>query len=386
MTQRPKLYDAKSVNLSEITQGSVRIIDTYEEQLEDLFLIRNPKYRFDKNYAAELSMFKDARKTNGNFDSEGTWVHFPWSNTLVHYLSDSEHQEVRTARNKNIITEDEQKRYYGIRVAVAGLSVGSHGTLTLALAGGARTLKIADMDTISASNLNRLRFDFTHIGRHKGELIAEYIYQLNPYSDITLYKEGVSTRNISDFLSGVDVLVEELDDLEIKIQLRREAKSRGIPVIMATDSSDNVILDVERYDLNPNLEIFNGALRGMDLNRLKDDRALMFQAMGRIIDLRLVTERSLDTVREVGKSIYSWPQLATAATASGAVIAYAVRRIALGQALPSGKTILNLDAQLDPDYSATVRAQRRKLRAFMRAMRPRVPWYGYMQRLWSAKH
>jgi len=129
-----------------------------------------------------------------------------------------------------------------------------------------------------------------------------------------------------NFLGDLDVLVEELDDIEIKVRLREEAKKRKIPVVMVTDSGNNVIVDIERYDLNPNLPIFGGNLEGIDLKEIKKTPKKMFEAMAKVIDLSQVSPRALTSVSEVGKTIYSWPQLVTAATLSGVVIAYIIER------------------------------------------------------------
>jgi len=132
--------------------------------------------------------------------------------------------------------------------------------------------------------------------------------------------------------------------------MRQEAKKRKIPVVMATDNGDNVIMDIERFDLNPNLEVFYGKLNGFDLKGIKDNPQKMYEAMARIIDVSLIPQRILHSVNEVGKTIYSWPQLASAATLSGAALAYVVRKIALGEGVVEGKTEVSLDLVFDPFY------------------------------------
>ena len=250
-------------------------------------------------------------------------------------------------------------------MGVAGLSVGSHGALTTALMGGAKILKLADPDTISPTKLNRLRFDFTHIGVNKAEAIAQYIYQLNPYGELSLYTEGITEENIASFLDGIDILVEELDDIEIKVKMREEAKKRGMPVIMATDNADSVIMDIERFDLNPDMPVFYGVLEGINLQGLKASPEKMFEAMAKIIDVSLVPPRVLNSVLEVGKTIYSWPQIASAATLSGAVIAYTIRKIALGEKTREGKFEINLESVLDPEYGDHKVARQKELEKFL---------------------
>lgn len=368
--QKPVIFDAKSRRLEDLKKEyEINVlVDSYKEQLEDLFLIKNPQFRFNKNYSADLAKFETDHSGGRSLEECGKWVYFPWNKMLVHYLDEKVHQEIRTARNRNLITKEEQERFYDFSVGVAGLSVGSHGAVTLAMMGGSKLIKLADPDAVSPTNLNRMRFDFTQVGVNKAELIAQYIYQLNPYADIQIYKEGVTEGNMADFLEGLDLLVEELDDIEMKLKMREEAKKRKMPVVMVTDNGDSVIVDVERFDLHPELVPFYGALTGFDVAEIKKSPQKMFEAMGRIIDISLVPPRVLNSVSEVGKTIYSWPQLASAATLSGVAIAYLVKRIALGENVKEGKSEINLDLLLDPDYEKNAVLRKAELEKFMKTM------------------
>ncbi|MBL1434428.1 ThiF family adenylyltransferase [Candidatus Wolfebacteria bacterium] len=368
--ENPIIINPKEKNLEKIKKeySPDHIIDTYELQLEDLYQIRNPQSKFMKDFSNELKKFIEEHSQGDSLEDCGRWVYFPWNKTLVHYLEDETHQEIRTARNKNIITKEEQDKFYNFSIGVAGLSVGGHSALTTTLMGGAGEIRLADPDVISPTNLNRIRFDFSHVGRNKADLVAEYVYQLNPYNKVHVFDEGITEENIGDFLDGLDLLVEELDDIVMKVRLREEAKKRGIPVIMATDNGDNVILDVERYDLNPDYPIFHGNLDGFDLKELKDSPQKMFEAMGRIIDITLVPIRVQHSIHEVGKTIYSWPQLASAATLSGVVIAYTARRIALGQKVKEGKLEINIESAIDPDYPQVREVQLKEAQKFLKML------------------
>ncbi|HUO50752.1 MAG TPA: ThiF family adenylyltransferase [Candidatus Paceibacterota bacterium] len=329
-----------------------RIVDAFDDLLEDLFLIRNPRFKFVKDYANDLAAFK-AEYTEQNKHSLGEWFYFPWNRTLAHYLPEHEHLELRTARNRNIITADEQQKLYGLRVAYAGLSVGSHGLFTFAHMGGGQRIKIADPDAVSPSNLNRIRFDFLAVGRKKCDLAREYIYQLDPYAQIDAYGEGVTPETIDSFLKDVDVLVEETDNLEMKIRLRLEARERGIPVIMATDNGDNVIFEAERFDLDRKAPLFNGAIGDITIDEFKSFPPTELPKLAtKIAGPTFIVPRMMSSLLEVGKSIYSWPQLVDAATLSGVAIAYALKQLALDKPLVSSKCEINLDAILDPTYAS----------------------------------
>ncbi len=339
----------------------IRIVDQYAKNLEELFLLRNPGYRFDKNYRAAFHAFLRAQSRGHSLDFAGVWFYFPWSNTLVHFLGDALHQELRTGRNQYLITGKEQKKYYGTVIGVLGMSVGSHAALTIAMTGGSRRMKIADPDTISGDNLNRIRTGFQNVGTNKAVAVARQICEMNPYARIELFLRGLTDANMERFLRGLDVLVEEMDNPYLKVRARELARVNGIPVVMAADNGDGIIADVERYDLNRKYPILHGRLgtmRAEDLRRIAPRDVPRIVA--RIAGAEIAHLRMLKSVLEVGKSLYSWPQLGTAATMCGSVLAYLARRIALRDpAIKSGRYEVNPDAVFERGY-ASARSRKRR--------------------------
>jgi len=370
--EKPVIYQAQKTSLEELrTQyPGVVIIDRFDELVEDLFLIRNPKYKFEKDHSADFEKYKTEYAPKG-MEKAGNWVYFPWSNTLVKYLPDAEHQELRTARNKNIIKAEEQKKFYELVVGIAGLSVGSHAALTTVMMGGARRIRLADPDTISGSNFNRIREDFTVAGQPKIYLASRKIYQMNPYAEVDIFPEGVKEANIDKFLVGsrkLDILVEETDFLPMKIMLRLKAREFGIPVVMATDNGDNVIVEVERYDLDKKQMLFNGAIGEMtmeDFQKMKPED--LPKLATKIAGPEYIVTRMQESLLEVGRSLYSWPQLGDAATLSGVVVAYILRRMAIGEKVRSGKNEVNLDAIFLEGYDSEEQTNFRetKLKEFL---------------------
>jgi hypothetical protein len=214
--------------------------------------------------------------------------------------------------------------------------------------GMGRKMKIADPDVLSGSNMNRVRYDFTKVGQAKTAVAREQMYQMDPYSEIEEFP-GVTADNISAFLSDIDVLVEETDHLETKIFLREEARRRGIPVIMATDNGDGVIVDIERFDLDKNTKLFNGLIGDITLEEFKTfPPAELPKLAARIAGVEMIVPRMLSSLSEVGKTLYSWPQLGDAATLSGVTVAYAVKQIVLGLPVKSGKVDVSLEKIFNP--------------------------------------
>jgi molybdopterin/thiamine biosynthesis adenylyltransferase len=363
---KPIIFSARKYSLDFLKKRLkvTKVIDTYRLQLEDLFLIRNPRFRFNKNYQKDLAKFVKEHTKGLPLEKCGNWVYFPWNGFLVHYLEDSLHQELRTARNKNFITSEEQEKLYNATIGIAGLSVGSNIAIALSLMGACRNIKIADPDVIAPSNLNRIITDFTNIGINKAVVIARYIYQVNPYAEVEIFEEGINKKNIKEFLKDLDILIEELDDIEIKVEIRKLARQKKIPVIMATDNGDNVIIDIERFDIKPNLPLFHGNIKNIDYKNINKNMPKLYKAMSKIIGLQFVPSRIMQSIFEVGKTIYSWPQLITAAMLSGVVVAYVVKKIILNEKIKSGKLEVNLNKIFDKDYNKEIRNRKILIKQF----------------------
>ena len=154
--------------LKKVTQGmGFSLVDQIEDFLLELFQLRNPKYKFIKEYSEDFLKFKLKYLGKKEADSVGNWFYYPWLKTVIHFLPENEHFELRTGRNKNLITKEEQEIFYNSSIAVLGMSVGSHAALTIAMTGGAKYLTLADLDVIGGSNLNRIRTGYQNIGVKK---------------------------------------------------------------------------------------------------------------------------------------------------------------------------------------------------------------------------
>lgn len=329
-------------------KSNLKKIDQYKDLLEELCAIRNPHIRGDANEMRKAQRrFVNEHKNNYNLNDCGVWVYYPWQNSIIHFLEEDLHEELRTARNKNLITEEEQRQFRDFPVAIAGLSVGSHAALSIALQGGGREMRLADPDEVSGSNLNRIRAGFDVVGLNKTVMTAQQIYTMDPYAKLKLYQRGLKPNKLRDFLTKpkrIGVLIEETDDLVLKILIRREAKRLGIPVIMAADNGDGIILDIERYDLDRSTPILNGRIKGITPKNIQQATAKELAKMiARMIGPRFVSQRMKGSVLEIGRTLYSWPQLGGAAQMAGVGLAYAARMIATGGPLKNGRTKISLE-------------------------------------------
>lgn len=320
-----------------------KYFDLYKKQLEDLFLIKNPKYKFKKDYQKDFEKFL----SNKSLNKLGNYLFYTWNKFLIHSLEERLFFETRTARNIYLLTKEEQKIFYNSHIGIAGLSVGSHIALTITMCGGGKFMRLADNDEINLSNLNRIRYPIISLGENKTNYIAKQIYEMNPYAKITLYPKGINDANIEKFLQKpkkLDILIEEMDDLRLKIKIRELAKKYKIPVIMLTDHADNILVDIERYDLEPNYPILHGLLGKLKSENIKELSPQKYlKLIAKIAGANLATPRMLYSILEVGKTIYSWPQLGNAATLCGAIGTYLAKKIILKEKLKSGRILLNID-------------------------------------------
>ncbi|CAM5789136.1 Rv1355c family protein [Brevibacillus borstelensis] len=318
------------------------VIDRLRPQLQEMIKAKHAGIRFSPE---ELSAAVDEYLGSTPISFHGVWVYYPWRKKLVHLLDEEDFIFVRTNRNRNKITAEEQKRLSEKSIGVIGLSVGQSIALTLAMERSCGEIRIADFDTLELSNLNRIRAGVFQLGLPKWVITAREIAEIDPYLRVVCYPEGITEENIERFLwdgGKLDILVDECDSLNIKILAREKARLHGIPVVM--DTSDRGLLDVERFDLEPDRPILHGLAEGLDYSRvqgLSDQEKI--PAVLKIVGYETMSERLKASLQEVGKSIMTWPQLASSVSLGAAVGADVCRRISLGQFTGSGRYFVDME-------------------------------------------
>lgn len=323
---------------SEVPEG-VKFIDAFNPELKELFKVRYPKF---KNNKGKQEIFLKKAST-----IQGVYVYFPWSSTVVYTLPKDLFLEVRSARNKNLITKEEQQKFYNAKIGIIGLSIGSNIVWPLLVSGAGSFLRVADPDTIELTNLNRLFYPISEIGESKVTAAMKKAYELNPFITIEPWMNGVSMETLEKFITGpkkLDILIDELDDLEIKIQLRILARKHKIPVLMATNLGEKVMIDVERFDLEPKREIFHGLLgkfNNEEFKNLTPHSPMWIKATRKIIDKKYISPSLKSSLQEVGKTVAGVPQLGITSSVSSAFIALAISKIVAGKKVKSGRHIID---------------------------------------------
>jgi len=285
-----------------IASGAIKqITDDYEEQQRELFGVQSPSRVYAPGFEEAFQKHYHALSSKKPLSQHGQWVYYPWRYLAAHILSESDYHLVRTARNQNLITKEEQEKFYNATIGIGGLSVGSSVAFAIALGGGGKRMKLADMDRLALSNTNRVLAGADRLGLPKVEMAARTIYEINPYAKLELYGEGLSERNIERFFTGLDIVIDELDNIAIKYLIREQAKKHKVAVVMAADNGDNAVVDIERYDLRPQPKFFNNRWGHFSYSVLKNlDKFGIGRTITKHIGPENVTERMQESLTQMG--------------------------------------------------------------------------------------
>lgn len=277
----------------------------------------------------------------GVSDSErsGSWFYYPWSESLIHFPDEAAYREMRHARDRHLVTTEEQAELKDKSALYAGLSVGSHVVEHMVYAGIGRSHILADFDRVSVSNLNRIHSGMPQVGERKVDVIAKAVSELDPYMQQTLWAEGVTKDALEGLKRPPSIIFDEVDDLAAKALLRLYAKENRVPLIMATDVGYKSVIDIERHDIE-SVQPFNGRLSQDLIEAMLAGELSPKQRMKvttKIIGLSNASFRLLQSVSD--KTLRGLPQLEVTASQGGALATIVARDILLGRKVSSGRRV-----------------------------------------------
>jgi len=319
------------------------VVDYILDQIKELIKYKTPNKKFTND---ELDV--EAKKHIGNLsiNEYGVWVYYAWANRLVHILDEKEFIDIRTSRNQNKITKEERDILAAKKIGVIGLSVGQSVSVTLAMERICGELRLSDFDILELTNLNRIRTGIHNLGLAKVYSVAREIAEIDPFIKVVCFPKGLTEDNMDVFFTGngkLDLLVEESDGFDIKILSRYKARELKIPVIM--EASDRCMVDIERFDLEPNRSILHGLVEHLDINKLKSLKTNeeKIPYMLDVLGLETASVRLKASMLEIEQTINSWPQLASAVTMGGGITADVSRRMLLNYYTESGRFHIDIE-------------------------------------------
>lgn len=340
-----------------LDKPGLSVHDYLFDQVKELMKISHPNLKLNAEQQEEAAQ-KHIHPLS--MEEYGVWVYYPWANRLVHIVDEQEFIELRTSRNQYKITREERDLLAQKKIGVIGLSVGQSVATTLAMERIAGEIRLADFDVLELTNLNRIRTSIHNLGLPKVYAVAREIAEIDPFILVKCFPEGITEDNMNDFLieSGkLDLILEESDSLDIKVLIRYKAKELGIPVVM--ESSDRCMVDVERFDLEPSRKVLHGLIDKLDiptLKSLKTNEEKIPYALA-ILGADTLSSRLKMSMGEIGKTITTWPQLASAVTMGGGIAADVSRRLLLHEFTSSGRYYVDVETIIS-DASCSVQYSR----------------------------
>lgn len=318
-----------------------------------------PGAELTEQFLEEWECFQKAYSSPDSNIQYGIWFYYPLGKHLVRFAPTFWHRLALLTRTSTLLRDSAlQKTWQEVRhifdravIAIAGCSVGNNAAH--AVAGDLRPLhiKLADQKDFHIPNANRVRLGYGDFGRNKALVTAEQLHAVDPFLRISDFQEGIHSGNIADFVGGnkdleeppASVVIEETDDPDIKIFIRKAARSWGVPVIMVSDLGSAVQLDIRRFDKDRTLSLAACGMSDEELYDRRDswqrdlaNRDLFYEFAFALIgkNYRHVEEFRRIIFQEDPPFFASVPQLGSTAMMAGGVAAEAVGRLLLGFPMP----------------------------------------------------
>jgi molybdopterin/thiamine biosynthesis adenylyltransferase len=125
-----------------------------------------------------------------------------------------------------------QRKLAKSKVAVVGLGgLGTASSLYLALA-GVGCLRLIDQDTVEVQNLHRqVLYSPEDLNYPKVEVSAKRLMKINPMAKVEPISENLNAKNVENILSGMDCVVDGLDNMGTRYLVNRACVKLGIPFV-----------------------------------------------------------------------------------------------------------------------------------------------------------
>ncbi|MFB7601042.1 ThiF family adenylyltransferase [Streptomyces sp. NPDC056160] len=242
-----------------------------------------------------------------------------------------EFYEEFTERNRDFISDRAQEELSQARILIAGCgSTGGAAVEPLARL-GVQNFVLVDVGEFELNNLNRQHAAFTDIGRHKAEVAARRVMEINPHARVEVVTNGVTADNAQDLVDRCAVVIDGVDVTErpgwrAKYSLHEAAARARRPVLTGYDMAGTQYIRFYDYR-KPEGRPFDGKITSAMV-----DQAMVWSLLFKAIPVRFIPLEMLRNARDhLGETDYSVPQLVYASLQFGALSARMVAEILAGE-------------------------------------------------------
>jgi hypothetical protein len=333
-------------------------------------------------YEEEVAHYEElsaAAHAEGRWEPDyGSYVLDHWQSNLYLVAPEQWHRLALITSNSMLLTDPAgrmswqqvRQRLESTVVGVIGASVGGNvleGWLRVARP---RQAKIADPDWVESTNFNRgERMSIRHIVASRAErfdprspyetprvLKAEYLaYEqqlVDPYVHFHVYREGLTRENIERFLLGdgqseppLDVVVEEMDDPDLKVLVREVSRKHRIDVLMMSDFGHRVHTMWNRFKDHPDerlgYQASDEVLHRTLTDAKKGDRNKTFEFVAALCGGDFAGDQFQAWIEGKGEQpTSSLPQSGATAMASGAIGGKEIALHVLGWRAKAAKRVI----------------------------------------------
>jgi len=355
--------------LAQLKEKANAVYELFDEMLTELMLVRHPQYKkIPDELTQNFNEFKATYLNGMEQNYVGSWVLFG-NGTLLHILRPEDHYELRTSRNIGLLSSQEQEIISNAHIAVGGLSVGGLCATTLAME-GVNSFYITDFDKLATSNLNRISSSLSHIGVEKTDIVAEKIWGIDPFASIAKDNDGFSLAHVENMFNPErmpNVVIDAMDSIEAKIEVRKACRKYGIPLVWMIDMGDGVVqIGTERYDLDPEYPAFHGCLEAKEVE-LGKSLNYVESCFSIFNNDRLPFRMANSFLMACNNEGAGISQLAGTVSIAAGAISKVVRKILLKQEV-TPEFFIDIEEKSDPDYTVNRQHDKEKTLALMHTL------------------
>ena len=140
--------------------------------------------------------------------------------------------EKRYARNRNTISEEENRQLKNSKVCVAGCGGIGGGLIESLVRIGVGHITAVDGDVFDETNLNRqVLSNELNLGRPKALEAAAQMKEINSEAEINPVYEFITEDNVNEIVRGHDVVADALDNITARKLLEKACREENIPLV-----------------------------------------------------------------------------------------------------------------------------------------------------------
>lgn len=202
-----------------------------------------------------------------------------------------------TTRNEGVISDDEQTALRQATFLIAGCGSIGGAVIEPLVRMGAEHLILAEPGEYDLHNLNRQKLSLQEIGRNKAEVQRDHARDINPYADIQVHTDGITSANVEQVVRDSAIIIDGVDvttkpPLRAKLELHQQAQRFGVPVLSGYDIAGLQLMKLYDYR-NPKVKVLDGKA---DPSQIDEIEPMVF--LRKVVPIAALPHEIVGTLRE----------------------------------------------------------------------------------------